>query len=126
MAKKRISIDELQVGMFMEADVRESVSGAAAKNVLLLGKGMLITSATTASTSMAAPIWISPFCSMIDGLPRRRTVRSDPSGSRYTASEPVVFANTRRPSVRNTDASIRVTLDFPRVPVTEILRGMAL
>ena len=44
MAKKRISIDNLTIGMFMEADVRESVSGAAAKNVLLLGKGMLITS----------------------------------------------------------------------------------
>jgi len=46
MAKKRISIDDLEIGMFMEADVRESAKGSATKNVLLLGKGMLITSET--------------------------------------------------------------------------------
>ena len=44
--KRKIDIDQLQVGMFMEADVREAagkVTGSA-KNVLLLGKGVLITS----------------------------------------------------------------------------------
>lgn len=44
MAKKNISIDDLEVGMFMEADVREGAKGSVSKNVLLLGKGMLITS----------------------------------------------------------------------------------
>ncbi|MDA0748395.1 MAG: DUF3391 domain-containing protein [bacterium] len=47
MAKKKIGIDQLQVGMFMEADVRDAAKGGPAagkKNVLLLGKGMLITS----------------------------------------------------------------------------------
>jgi HD-GYP domain-containing protein (c-di-GMP phosphodiesterase class II) len=44
MAKKKISIDSLQVGMFMEADVRDAAKGKDTKNVLLLGKGMLITS----------------------------------------------------------------------------------
>ncbi len=43
MAKKKISIDSLQVGMFMEADVKEGAKGSSSKNVLLLGKGMLIT-----------------------------------------------------------------------------------
>ena len=44
--KREIDIDQLQVGMFMEADVREAagkITGSA-KNVLLLGKGVLITS----------------------------------------------------------------------------------
>ena len=50
MAKKKISIDSIEIGMFIEADVRDAVNkkGAASgssKNVLLLGKGMLITSA---------------------------------------------------------------------------------
>ena len=44
MAKKKISIDSLEVGMFMEADVRDAAKGSDTKNVLLLGKGMLITS----------------------------------------------------------------------------------
>ena len=47
MAKKKISIDQLQVGMFMEADVRDAAKGGKSsgkKKVLLLGKGMLITS----------------------------------------------------------------------------------
>ena len=46
MAKKKISIDQLQVGMFMEADVRDAAKGGKSsgkKKVLLLGKGMLIT-----------------------------------------------------------------------------------
>ncbi len=42
MAKKKISLSQLQVGMFMEADVKESTGEN--KNVLLMGKGMLITS----------------------------------------------------------------------------------
>ena len=42
--KKRIGIDQLKVGMYMEADVKEGVKGSAAKNVKLLGKGVLITS----------------------------------------------------------------------------------
>ena len=47
--KKKIGIDLLKVGMFMEADVRDAAKGggkvpSSAKNVLLLGKGMLITS----------------------------------------------------------------------------------
>jgi hypothetical protein len=47
MAKKQISTDQLEVGMFMEADVRDAAKGgssAGKKNALLLGKGMLITS----------------------------------------------------------------------------------
>ena len=49
MAKKKIFIDSIETGMFIEADVRDAVNkkGAASgssKNVLLLGKGMLITS----------------------------------------------------------------------------------
>ncbi len=45
--KRKIDIDQLQVGMFMEADVREAAEKkltGSAKNVLLLGKGVLITS----------------------------------------------------------------------------------
>ena len=47
--KKKINIDKLVVGMFMEADVRDAARGKGAipnskKNVLLLGAGMLITS----------------------------------------------------------------------------------
>ncbi|MDA0747352.1 MAG: HD-GYP domain-containing protein [bacterium] len=42
--KKKINIDQLQVGMYMEADVKESAQGAGSKNVLLLGKGVLIAS----------------------------------------------------------------------------------
>ncbi|MDA0709708.1 MAG: DUF3391 domain-containing protein [bacterium] len=45
MAKKNISIDQLQVGMYMEADIQESVKGSSVKNLKLLGKGVLITSA---------------------------------------------------------------------------------
>ena len=45
MAKKKISMDQLEVGMFMEADIKEGAKGASSKNVLLLGKGVLITSA---------------------------------------------------------------------------------
>ncbi len=49
MAKKKISIDSIEVGMFIEADVRDAAKGkgatpASGKNVLLLGKGMLVTS----------------------------------------------------------------------------------
>jgi putative nucleotidyltransferase with HDIG domain len=49
MAKKKISIDKIEIGMFIEADVRDAVKGKGAtpssgKNVLLLGKGMLVTS----------------------------------------------------------------------------------
>ena len=47
--KKKINIEKLEVGMFMEADVRDAAKGKDAtsnskKNVLLLGAGMLITS----------------------------------------------------------------------------------
>jgi len=44
MAKKKVSIDSLEVGMYMEADVQDGV-GSSRENVLLLGKGMLVTSA---------------------------------------------------------------------------------
>ncbi len=44
MAKKKISLDKLEVGMFMEADIKEGAGGSSKKNVLLLGKGMLVTS----------------------------------------------------------------------------------
>ncbi len=44
MAKKKISLSQLQVGMFMEMDVK--AAAGANKNVLLLGKGILITSET--------------------------------------------------------------------------------
>lgn len=43
--KKQIKIDQLEVGMYMEADVKEgSNKGSSSSNVLLLGKGVLITS----------------------------------------------------------------------------------
>ena len=43
---KKIGIDQLEVGMYLEASVKESVAkGASKQNVLLLGKGVLITSA---------------------------------------------------------------------------------
>lgn len=43
--KKSIGIDKLEVGMFMEADVKEGAKGGSGKNnVLLAGKGFLITS----------------------------------------------------------------------------------
>jgi putative nucleotidyltransferase with HDIG domain len=42
--KKKIDIDQLEVGMYMEADVKESAKRASSQNVLLLGKGVLITS----------------------------------------------------------------------------------
>jgi len=46
MAKKKISIDNIEIGMFIEADVRDAVNkkgatSGSSKNVLLLGKGML-------------------------------------------------------------------------------------
>lgn len=44
MAKKKISLEKLEVGMFMEADIKEGAGGSSKKNVLLLGKGMLVTS----------------------------------------------------------------------------------
>lgn len=44
MAKKKINIDQLKVGMYMEADIKEAVKGSASKNLKLLGKGVLITS----------------------------------------------------------------------------------
>lgn len=49
MAKKKISIDNIEIGMFIEADVRDAAKGkgitaGSGKNVLLLGKGMLVTS----------------------------------------------------------------------------------
>ena len=49
LLKKKINIDALQVGMYMEADVRDAAKGKGAtpnskNNVLLLGSGMLITS----------------------------------------------------------------------------------
>ena len=43
MAKKKINIDQLKVGMYMEADVKEGAKGSS-NNVKLLGKGVLITS----------------------------------------------------------------------------------
>lgn len=54
--KKKISIDQLEVGMFMEADVKESAGGkgSSKKNVLLLGKGMLITSKNQIKRLMSA------------------------------------------------------------------------
>lgn len=42
--KKKIDIDQLKVGMYMEVDVKEAAKGSATKNVKLLGKGVLITS----------------------------------------------------------------------------------
>jgi len=47
--KKKINIDKLEVGMYMEADLRDAAKGKGAipnskKNVLLPGSGMLITS----------------------------------------------------------------------------------
>lgn len=44
MAKKNINIDQLKVGMYMEADIKEAVKGSASANLKLLGKGVLITS----------------------------------------------------------------------------------
>jgi len=43
MAKKKININQLKVGMYMEADVKEGAKGSKS-NVKLLGKGVLITS----------------------------------------------------------------------------------
>ena len=43
MAKKKINIDQLQVGMYMEADVKEGAKGSN-NNLKLLDKGVLITS----------------------------------------------------------------------------------
>ncbi len=40
--KKKISLSKLQVGMYMEVDVKDSTGGN--KKVLLLGKGILLTS----------------------------------------------------------------------------------
>ncbi|MGA1197667.1 MAG: DUF3391 domain-containing protein, partial [Candidatus Latescibacterota bacterium] len=44
MAKKKINIDQLKVGMYMEADIKEAVKGSSSANLKLLGKGVLITS----------------------------------------------------------------------------------
>jgi putative nucleotidyltransferase with HDIG domain len=43
--KKKIGIEQLEVGMYMEADVKESSKSTSKQKVLLLGKGVLITSA---------------------------------------------------------------------------------
>lgn len=58
-------------------------------------------------------------------MPRRFILLSDPSGKIHLASDPVVFARTFFPLSRNIEAMIRVTLDFPRVPVTLIRIGIA-
>ena len=42
--KKKININQLTVGMYMEVDVKEAAKGSATQNVKLLGKGVLITS----------------------------------------------------------------------------------
>jgi len=44
MAQKKISVGQLKIGMYMEADVQEGVKGSSSKNVKLVGKGFLITS----------------------------------------------------------------------------------
>ena len=46
--KKKIDIGSLQIGMYLEADVKESAKEKAEKksNALLLGKGVLVTSET--------------------------------------------------------------------------------
>ena len=51
MAKKRISIDNLEIGMFVEADIRESGKSKSGKDGLLLGKGVLITSTCRSGAS---------------------------------------------------------------------------
>ena len=51
--KKKIGIDQLEVGMYMEADVKDA-QGSGNKKVLLLGKGVLITSANQITRLRAA------------------------------------------------------------------------
>jgi hypothetical protein len=49
---------------------------------------------------------------------------SVPSGSVKTGFAPVVRASTDIPDPRKAAAIRRVTLDFPRVPVTQIRKGI--
>ena len=49
--RQKISIDQLQVGLYLEVDVSETVKGSAKQNVKLLAKGMLITTGSQAYSS---------------------------------------------------------------------------
>lgn len=61
---------------------------------------------------------------MMDGLLRLGTSMIRPSGNKIRASEPVVFATTILPDSRRIENNMLATLDFPRVPVTQILNGI--
>ena len=60
----------------------------------------------------------------IEGEPLRLISFSSPSGKMMTGFEPVVLASTAKPASLNEAAMSLVTLDFPLVPVTQILRGI--
>jgi hypothetical protein len=85
---------------------------------------MLINSETSTSTFNSAPNFRSFFPSRMDGEPRRRISLSFPSGKMMTGFEPVVLANTVKPASLRQAAMSLATLDFPLVPVTQILKGM--
>jgi len=59
----------------------------------------------------------------MEGFPRRLISFSSPSGKIRTGFEPVVLARTLNPASLRTAAMSLVTLDFPLVPVMQILSG---
>ena len=63
-------------------------------------------------------------CSRTFAGARRRTGSSRPSGSRTRAAVPVVFATAGIPASRSADQMSRVTVDFPRVPLTWMRMGI--
>jgi len=63
------------------------------------------------------------FSSRMEGFPRRLISFSSASGKIRTGFEPVVLARTLNPASRRMAAMSLVTLDFPLVPVMQILSG---
>jgi hypothetical protein len=60
----------------------------------------------------------------MDGEPLRSISCSSPSGKVMTGFEPVVLARTVKPASFSNEVMSLATLDLPRVPVTQILKGM--
>ena len=74
-------------------------------------------SMTSASTFIFEARETTRFCSRMFAPRGRKMGTSRPSGRIMRASVPVVFAAVRMPAWRSAEASRRVTLDLPRVPL---------
>ena len=81
-------------------------------------------SITTTSGFSDAKYFNRRTCSPIEGNLSLWIILSFPSASITRGAVPVVFAKVLRPPSRRPAAINRVTLDFPLVPLTCILRGI--